>query len=98
MIKESASSCRWLNITHVAFHMQTCYSDYWNLQLQDFDYQHMQVETCEWILSFTVSQPLLWLLMAQEEADTLIISAEISKGGKNEHIITHDTDVMVLAL
>ena len=78
--------------------MQTCYSAYWNLQLQDFDYQHMQVETCEWILSFNVSQPLLWLLMAQEEADTLIISAEIFKAGKNEYIITHDTDVMVLAL
>ena len=36
----------------------------------------------------------------QEEADTLIMlhAAEISKAGKNVHIITQDTDVMVLAL
>ena len=57
MIRVSASSCVlntcwWLNIIHVAFHMQACYSDYWNLQLQNFV---CQVE-CEQILSFTVSQ------------------------------------------
>ena len=36
----------------------------------------------------------------QEEADTLIMlhAAEISKAGKNVHIMTQDTDVMVLAL
>ena len=36
----------------------------------------------------------------QEEADTLIIlhAVEISKAGKNVHIMTQDTDVMVLAL
>ena len=36
----------------------------------------------------------------QEEADTLIMlhTAEISKAGNNVHIITQDTDVMVLAL
>ena len=36
----------------------------------------------------------------QEEADTLVIlhAAEISKAGKNVHIMTQDTDVIVLAL
>ena len=36
----------------------------------------------------------------QEEADTLIMlhAAEISKAGKNAHIITQDTDDMVLDL
>ena len=36
----------------------------------------------------------------QQEADTLIIlhAAEISKAGENVHIMTQDTDVMVLAL
>ena len=36
----------------------------------------------------------------QEEADTLIIlhTAEISRAGKNVHIMTQDTDIMVIAL
>ena len=39
-------------------------------------------------------------VITQEETDTLIIlhAAEISKAGKNVHIMTQDTDVMVLAL
>ena len=62
------------------------------------DGSHCNTSACEkqheWLFSHRQ------VLVHRKEADTLIMlhTAEISKAGKNVHIMTQDTDVMVLAL